>query len=291
MPFIDIGAKVYDAKVQVTKNDEKVDSNTIAKRPANYVPKIVSTAETKATKAIAEIKGNDTNTKDIRQAYTDVVNVAKDSSLINMQTARSHIALLKDSELATHMEKEFETPMANNVSHQTSLDVSTILNETKPLSEKKLKAAQEKAAASAASSSSDRAAQASAAASAATSSAASSSTTKYQFSGDAKTSANTATSRATQATATPSTGTMVSRSTTGTTVSKGTTATTTHAVASSYTAPKSSTATKTTTTTTSKAASSSYHNNIIPRTSTSAASTQNGTGNNTTAGYSMSGGW
>ncbi|MDV7757853.1 hypothetical protein [Liquorilactobacillus mali] len=260
-------SNVYDAKVQAKRNDEKVDSNTIANRPANYIPKIVATAENKATKAIAEIKGNDTNTKDIRQAYTDVVNVVKDSSLINMQTARSHIALLKDSELATHMEKEFETPMANNVAQHTSLDISTILNETKPLSEKKLKAAQEKAAASAASSSSDRAAQASAAASAATSSAASS-TTKYQFSGDAKTSANTATSRATQATATPSTGTMVSRSTTGTTVSKGTTATTT-----------------------SKAASSSYHNNIIPRTSTSAASTQNGTGNNTTAGYSMSGGW
>lgn len=164
-------SKVYDAKIQAEKDDEKVDANIINKRPANYVPKIVATAETKATKAIAEIKGNDTNTKDIRQAYTDVVNVAKDSSLINMQTARSHIALLKDSELATHMEKEYETPMATNVAQHTSLDISTILNETKPLSEQKLKAAQEKAAASAASSSSERAKESSVAASAATSSA------------------------------------------------------------------------------------------------------------------------
>ena len=169
-------SKVYDAKFQAEKDDEKVDANIINKRPANYVPKIVATAETKATKAIAEIKGNDTNTKDIRQAYTDVVNVAKDSSLINMQTARSHIALLKDSELATHMEKEYETPMATNVAQHTSLDISTILNETKPLSEQKLKAAQEKAAqekaaASAASSSSERAKESSVAASAATSSA------------------------------------------------------------------------------------------------------------------------
>lgn len=164
-------SKVYDAKFQTEKDDEKVDANIINKRPANYVPKIVATAETKATKAIAEIKGNDTNTKDIRQAYTDVVNVAKDSSLINMQTARSHIALLKDSELATHMEKEYETPMATNVAQHTSLDISTILNETKPLSEQKLKAAQEKAAASAASSSSERAKESSVAASAATSSA------------------------------------------------------------------------------------------------------------------------
>jgi len=164
-------SKVYDAKFQAEKDDEKVDANIINKRPANYVPKIVATAETKATKAIAEIKGNDTNTKDIRQAYTDVVNVAKDSSLINMQTARSHIALLKDSELATHMEKEYETPMATNVAQHTSLDVSTILEETKPLSEKKLKAAQEKAAAAEASSSSERAKESSVAASAATSSA------------------------------------------------------------------------------------------------------------------------
>lgn len=164
-------SKVYDAKFQTEKDGEKVDANIINKRPANYVPKIVATAETKATKAIAEIKGNDTNTKDIRQAYTDVVNVAKDSSLINMQTARSHIALLKDSELATHMEKEYETPMATNVAQHTSLDISTILNETKPLSEQKLKAAQEKAAASAASSSSERAKESSVAASAATSSA------------------------------------------------------------------------------------------------------------------------
>lgn len=169
-------SKVYDAKFQAEKDDEKVDANIINKRPANYVPKIVATAETKATKAIAEIKGNDTNTKDIRQAYTDVVNVAKDSSLINMQTARSHIALLKDSELATHMEKEYETPMATSVAQHTSLDISTILNETKPLSEQKLKAAQEKAAqekaaASAASSSSERAKESSVAASAATSSA------------------------------------------------------------------------------------------------------------------------
>lgn len=164
-------SKVYDAKFQAEKDDEKVDANIINKRPANYVPKIVATAETKATKAIAEIKGNDTNTKDIRQAYTDVVNVAKDSSLINMQTARSHIALLKDSELATHMEKEYETPMATNVAQHTSLDISTILNETKPLSEQKLKAAQEKAAASAASSSSEKAKESSVAASAATSSA------------------------------------------------------------------------------------------------------------------------
>lgn len=164
-------SKVYDAKFQAEKDDEKVDANIINKRPANYVPKIVATAETKATKAIAEIKGNDTNTKDIRQAYTDVVNVAKDSSLINMQTARSHIALLKDSELATHMEKEYETQMATNVAQHTSLDISTVLNETKPLSEQKLKAAQEKAAASAASSSSERAKESSVAASAATSSA------------------------------------------------------------------------------------------------------------------------
>lgn len=299
-------SKVYDAKFQAKKDDDKVDANTIANRPANYVPKIVAKAETKATKAIAEIKGNDTNTKDIRQAYTDVVNVAKDSSLINMQTARSHIALLKDSELATHMEKEYETPMANNVAQHTSLDISTILEETKPLSEKKLKAAQEKAAAAEASSSSDRAAQSSAVSSAATSSAASSSTTKYQFSNDAKASSNTATSKATQATATPSTGTTASRGTTATTnaasstyhapastTQHASTQSTYHAAASSTYRPaaQSSTATHTTTQSASKASSSSYHNNTLPQTSSSKTVTQNGTGTNGPNGYTIDGGW
>lgn len=287
--------KVYDAQFQAKKDDDKVDDNTINKRPANYVPKIVAKAETKATKAIAEIKGNDTNTKDIRQAYTDVVNVAKDSSLINMQTARSHIALLKDSELATHMEKEFETPMANNVAQHTSLDVSTILEETKPLSEKKLKAAQEKAAAAEASSSSDRAAQSSAVSSGAATSA-SSSTTTYQFSNDAKTSSNTATQ---------STGTTAARRTTATTntasstyhapastTQHASTQSTYHAAASStYRPAQSSTATHTTTQSASKTSSSSYHNNTLPKTSSASIQSGNITGANGPNGYTIDDGW
>ncbi|QYH51647.1 hypothetical protein [Liquorilactobacillus hordei] len=270
---------VFNANDKAEQKDAKTDPNVVNRRPDNYVAPIVSKAEDKAATAIAEIKGNDTNTKDIRRAYTDVVNVVKDSSLINMQTVRSHIADLKNSKLATHMEKEYEQSMVVLVVTHTNYAESQVLDMTKPLSEKKLKVAQAKAAAAAASSSSASAAESSNMAKMSSeetrSSSASQATSATQATSTTRASTNTnttqsTTSHATQASATPARSAAASY----------------HAAASStYHAPaKSSTQAKTPT-------ASSYHNNTVPQTSSASIQSGNITGTNTTAGRSMDGGW
>ncbi|MFT9455913.1 MAG: hypothetical protein ABF575_01350 [Liquorilactobacillus hordei] len=264
---------VFKVNDKFERQDAKTDPNEIAKRPDNYVAPVVSKAEAKAATAIVEIKGNDTNTKDIRRAYTDVVNVVKDSSLINMQTARSHIADLKDSKLATHMEKEYEQSMVVLVVRHTNYAESQVLDMTKPLSKKKLKAAQAKAAAESASTSSSIAAESSNMAkpasdvSQSSSSSQATSATKASTNTNTNTNANT-TSHATQAATTPA------RST----------ASTYHAaVSSTYHAPVQSSTQHTT-------AQTSSHSNYIPHSST-VSSTQNGAGNDAPNGYTIDGGW
>ncbi|MFT9406235.1 hypothetical protein [Lentilactobacillus hilgardii] len=275
---------VFTVNDKFERQDAKTDPNEIAKRPDNYVAPVVSKAEAKAATAIVEIKGNDTNTKDIRRAYTDIVNVVKDSSLINMQTARSHIADLKDSKLATHMKKEYKQSMVVLVVRHTNYAESQVLDMTKPLSKKKLKAAQAKAAAAAASTSSSIAAE--------SSNMAKSSSDETQSSSAVQASQATQTTTA-QATTPARNTTSTYRATASSTyhapaqstTQHASTQQTYHAAASSiYHAPAQS-STHTT-------AQTSSHSNYIPYTSSS-DSIQKGNinGNSTTAGHTMDGGW
>lgn len=268
---------VFNVNDKFERQDAKTDPNVINSRPDNYVAPVVSKAEDKATTAIAEIKGNDMNTKDIRRTYTDVVNVVKDSSLINMQTVRSHIADLKDSKLATHMKKEYEQSMVVLVVKHTNYAESQVLDMTKPLSEKKLKVAQAKAAAAAASTSSSIAAESSNMAKSSSdatqsSSAVQASQVSQATSASQTTTAQATTSHATQATTTPA---------------KSTTSTYHAAASSTYHAPAQRSSHTT-------AQSLTNHNAVYStKTPTVAdnAKTDNITGNNTTAGHSMDGGW
>lgn len=290
---------IFTSYYKAKDHDEKLSQTVIASRPNTYVAPSVIKAEAKATTAIAEIKGNDTDTKDIRRAYTDVINVVKDSSLINMQTVRSHIADLKDSKLATHMEKEYEQAMVALVVTHTDYSESQVLDMTKPLSDKKLKAAQDKAAASSASASSAHAAEASNVAKAVSSSQVTSSTSS--------TSATKASTNATQTT-TPA------KSTTSTyhaaasstyhaaasstyhapaqsTTQHASTQQTYHAAASStYHAPaQSSTQHTTTQSSTHTTTQSSAHSNSVYTAPSSSIQKGNINGNNAGNGHELSG--
>ena len=269
----------FNVNDKFERQDAKTDPNVINSRPDNYVAPIVSKAEAKAATEIAEIKGNDTNTKDIRRAYTDIVNVVKDSSLINMQTARSHIADLKDSKLATHMEKEYEQSMVVLVVRHTNYAESQVLDMTKPLSKKKLKAAQAKAAAAAASTSSSIAAE--------------SSNMAKSSSDETQSSSAVQASQATQTTTAQAT---TSHATQATTPARSTASTYRAAASSTYHAPVQSTTQRSSTQQTYHAAAqssthttaqTSSHSNSVPTYQTS--STQNGTGTRAGNGHELSG--
>ncbi|MFT8998083.1 MAG: hypothetical protein ABF980_11130 [Liquorilactobacillus satsumensis] len=286
---------VFKVNDKFERQDAKTDPNVINSRPDNYVAPVVSKTEDKATTAIAKIKGNDTNTKDIRRAYTDVVNVVKDSSLINMQTARSHIADLKDSKLATHMEKEYEQSMVVLVVRHTNYAESQVLDMTKPLSKKKLKAAQAKAAAESASISSSIAAESSNMAKPASDVSQSSSAVQAsQATSATKASTQTTTAQATTpARNTASTYRAAASSTyhapVQSTTQRSSTQQTYHAASSStYHAPAQSSTQHTT-------AENSTNHNAVTSTKTPTvednAKTDNINGNNTTAGHTMDGGW
>lgn len=125
----DAVSKSVNVAIVVKKNSDKKANN----------PTI------RATKAIKKIRGTDKNTKLIRKSYMAIVGVVKSPSLINMQTARSYIGQVNDTLLAREMNNKYKKKMARIVAANTSMDESEVLNKTKPLSNKKLKAAQEKA--------------------------------------------------------------------------------------------------------------------------------------------------
>ncbi|MFT9455915.1 MAG: DUF6287 domain-containing protein [Liquorilactobacillus hordei] len=132
---------------QVKKADDAVSKSVnVAIVAKSNSDKKTNNPTIRATKAIKEIRGTDKNTKLIRKSYMAIVGVVKNPSLINMQTARSYIAQVNDSLLAKEMNNKYKKKMARIVAANTSMDESEVLNKTQPLSNKKLKAAQEKAA-------------------------------------------------------------------------------------------------------------------------------------------------
>ncbi|MFT8998081.1 MAG: DUF6287 domain-containing protein [Liquorilactobacillus satsumensis] len=134
---------------QVKKADNAVSKSVnVAIVAKSNSDKKTNNPTIRATKAIKEIRGTDKNTKLIRKSYMAIVGVVKNPSLINMQTARSYIAQVNDSLLAKEMNNKYKKKMARIVAANTSMDESEVLNKTQPLSNKKLKAAQEKLASS-----------------------------------------------------------------------------------------------------------------------------------------------
>lgn len=133
-----------DKAVQVMAVDKAVSDAVKAKedkKAQDEVNKKVTDAENE----IGKLKGDDADTKSIREAYTDVVNVVKNPSIDNIQKARTSIANMKDSALAQHMEQSYEKPMANVVATVVNKTPKEVLNASKPLTAQQQKAKQDAA--------------------------------------------------------------------------------------------------------------------------------------------------
>lgn len=114
--FVD---KVLAERIQNTKNDDDVKA---------------------ANTAISNIKGDDTDTQDIRKAYASVMAVINGSSMDKLQVARSRIANLSNSTLSKELENKFTDKMVTATARDISDTPAYVESQTKPLTKAQLKA-------------------------------------------------------------------------------------------------------------------------------------------------------
>lgn len=93
-----------------------------------------------AETAIAGIKGDDTDLKTIRDAYSNIVTVVKSPTVENLKNMRTSIANMSDSNISRHLNTTFETGMIKHVSEVTHQSVKTVTSESKPLTAQQVKA-------------------------------------------------------------------------------------------------------------------------------------------------------
>lgn len=111
--------KVLAERIQNTKNDDDVKA---------------------ANTAISNIKGDDTDTQDIRKAYASVMAVVNGSSMDKLQVARSRIANLSNSTLSKELEHKFTDRMVTATARDISDIPAYVESQTKPLTKAQLKA-------------------------------------------------------------------------------------------------------------------------------------------------------
>lgn len=116
-----VTAMVKDKTAITEKRDHKPSDETLNKA--------VQTAGDK----VKAIQGDDGDLKSIRTAYTDVINVVKDPSLDNLQTAKTAINNMKDADLSQHLSDENITALTKVVATVNHMSVSDVENATKPL--------------------------------------------------------------------------------------------------------------------------------------------------------------
>ena len=116
-----VTAMVKDKTAITEKRDNKPSDETLNKA--------VQTAEDK----VKAIQGDDEDLKSIRTAYTDIINVVKDPSLDNLQTAKTAINNMKDVDLSRHLSDANVTALTKVVATVNHMPVSDVENATKPL--------------------------------------------------------------------------------------------------------------------------------------------------------------
>ena len=116
-----VTAMVKDKTAITEKRDNKPSDETLNKA--------VQTAEDK----VKAIQGDDEDLKSIRTAYTDIINVVKDPSLDNLQTAKTAIHNMKDTDLVRHLNDANVPALTKVVATVNHMSVSDVENATKPL--------------------------------------------------------------------------------------------------------------------------------------------------------------
>ncbi|KIC05306.1 Peptidoglycan-binding LysM [Ligilactobacillus ruminis DPC 6832] len=116
-----VTAMVKDKTAITEKRDNKPSDETLNKA--------VQTAEDK----VKAIQGDDEDLKSIRTAYTDIINVVKNPSLDNLQTAKTAIHNMEDTDLSRHLSDANVTALTKVVATVNHMPVSDVENATKPL--------------------------------------------------------------------------------------------------------------------------------------------------------------
>lgn len=115
-----VTAMVKDKTAITEKRDNKLSDETLNKA--------VQTAEDK----VKAIQGDDEDLKSIRTAYTDIINVVKDPSLDNLQTAKTDINNMKNANLSQHLSDTNITALTKVVATVNHMSVRDVENATKP---------------------------------------------------------------------------------------------------------------------------------------------------------------
>lgn len=135
-PYKNLPAK----QQKIVKVADQAVAKAITAKADNQAADVINQKVTTAANQIAQIKGTDATTTAIRNTYTDVLNVVKNPTVDNLQTARTAVSLLKDSSLSEHLTKTYEAKLIRTVATVTHQSTKAVRNASKPLT-----AAQEKA--------------------------------------------------------------------------------------------------------------------------------------------------
>jgi hypothetical protein len=126
----EIQIEAADKAVKAMVKDKTAITENRDNRPSDdTLNKAVQTAEDK----VKAIQGDDEGIKSVRTAYTDIINVVKDPSLDNLQTAKTDINNMKNANLSQHLSDTNITALTKVVATVNHMSVRDVENATKPL--------------------------------------------------------------------------------------------------------------------------------------------------------------